>query len=212
MTDGQSKIIEKGLSLAIIVDKEQKRHDIALACRDLLLENGIENLTISQIAQTAGVGKGTIYEYFENKEDIVFEIISTFLYQYQQQLKELIVSPLDVRQKLFIFCNKLYESKEGLRHLDLYHEFIGILLIKKEPQMLEFNTKARGEFVEILQQIIDQGIDRGEIDKSLTDVAELIVTFLGGLMIDSIQNSFDVIAQINKLLDFIFTIEGKGDS
>ena len=47
--------------MAIVVDKEKKRSDIASACKDLLLEHGISNLTISQIAQTAGVGKGTIY-------------------------------------------------------------------------------------------------------------------------------------------------------
>ena len=56
--------------MAIIVDKEKKRSDIACSCMEILLQYGIKNLTISQIAKTAGVGKGTIYEYFENKEDI----------------------------------------------------------------------------------------------------------------------------------------------
>ncbi len=68
--------------MAIIVNKEEKRRNIALACRELLLKHGINSLTIAQIAKTAGVGKGTMYEYFENKEDIVFEIItSTFAHK-----------------------------------------------------------------------------------------------------------------------------------
>ena len=44
----------------------QKRKDIALACKELFFQNGISNLTISKIATTAGVGKGTIYDYFKN--------------------------------------------------------------------------------------------------------------------------------------------------
>ena len=33
--------------MAIIVDKVQKRRDIALSCNDLLLEKGIKKLTIA---------------------------------------------------------------------------------------------------------------------------------------------------------------------
>ncbi len=52
--------------MAIIVDKIQKRKDIALACKELFFLHDIKDLTISQIAKTAGVGKGTIYDYFQN--------------------------------------------------------------------------------------------------------------------------------------------------
>ncbi len=46
--------------MAIIVDKLQKRKDIALACKEIFFQHGIKDLTISHIAKTAGVGKGTI--------------------------------------------------------------------------------------------------------------------------------------------------------
>ena len=58
--------------MAIKVDKDKKRRDIAIACTELLLEKGIKNLTITEIAKTAGIGKGTVYDYFSNKEEIVF--------------------------------------------------------------------------------------------------------------------------------------------
>jgi len=62
--------LKVGGFMAIIVDKVQKRRDIALSCNDLLLEKGIKKLTIAEVAKTAGVSKGSIYDYFENKEDI----------------------------------------------------------------------------------------------------------------------------------------------
>ena len=67
--------------MAKIVDKIQKRKDIALACKSLFVEKSIQDLTISKIAQTAGIGKGSLYDYFENKEDIVFELIEILIEQ-----------------------------------------------------------------------------------------------------------------------------------
>ena len=96
--------------MAIIVDKEKKRTDIACSCKELLLEYGIKNLTISQIAKTAGVGKGTVYEYFENKEDIVFEIITSFIAEHETKLHEIINLDMSTKDKIFHFlyfwCNQ----------------------------------------------------------------------------------------------------------
>ena len=93
--------VKKRNAMAIIVNKEEKRTNIALSCRELLLEYGINSLTISQIAKTAGVGKGTIYEYFENKEDIVFEIIRTFIAEHEKKLLELVEASITTKEKLF---------------------------------------------------------------------------------------------------------------
>ncbi|WP_294966581.1 TetR/AcrR family transcriptional regulator, partial [Sulfurimonas sp.] len=70
--------------MAIIVDKIQKRKDIALACQDIFIQKGINDLTVSQIAKAAGVGKGTIYDYFKNKEDIVFEIVNILMQKHNK--------------------------------------------------------------------------------------------------------------------------------
>jgi len=42
------------------VDKVLKRKKTALACKDIILENGIRNLTISKLAESAGVGKAIL--------------------------------------------------------------------------------------------------------------------------------------------------------
>jgi TetR/AcrR family transcriptional regulator, repressor of fatR-cypB operon len=37
----------------------------------MILEYGLQDISMSQIAQRAGVGMGTIYNYFASKEDLV---------------------------------------------------------------------------------------------------------------------------------------------
>ena len=53
-----------------------KRDQIILATRDLVFEQGLQDVAMSQIAQRAQVGMGTIYHYFPSKEDLVFCLFS----------------------------------------------------------------------------------------------------------------------------------------
>ena len=43
-----------------------KRDQIIYATRDLIFEQGLQDISMSQIAQRAEVGMGTIYNYFTN--------------------------------------------------------------------------------------------------------------------------------------------------
>ena len=61
--------------------KLQKRKDIAKSTCELFVRKGFVNISVSEIAQVAGIGKGTVYEYFRNKEDIVFELMSCLSFE-----------------------------------------------------------------------------------------------------------------------------------
>jgi AcrR family transcriptional regulator len=197
--------------MAKVVDKEEKRHNIAISCRDLLLDNGIENLTISEIAGTAGVGKGTIYEYFENKDDIVFEIIRTFLSEYQGKMAGLVNAEIPTRQKLFEFFDSFFSSEHAKRHMGLYKEFISISMTRGTDDMLSFNEVNRGKFVTILNKILEEGIAKGEISEQFRNAASSLVVFNSGLVIHSRFNNFDVHSELNKFLDMLFGESRQGE-
>ncbi|MGH9627214.1 MAG: TetR/AcrR family transcriptional regulator, partial [Bryobacteraceae bacterium] len=50
--------------------KASTRAQIVAAAIRLFSEQGIDAVTVDQIAAAADVGKGTIYNYFQTKEDI----------------------------------------------------------------------------------------------------------------------------------------------
>mgnify|MGYP000144420065 CR=1 FL=1 len=54
-----------------------KRTAILDSTLKLLTENGFHGTPISMIAQHAGVGAGTIYRYFENKEQLINELFTS---------------------------------------------------------------------------------------------------------------------------------------
>ena len=52
--------------------REQLIIDTALS---LLISNGIEKVTVAEIARQAGIGKGTVYKHFESKAEIMIRIM-----------------------------------------------------------------------------------------------------------------------------------------
>ena len=192
--------------MAILVNKEEKRSNIACSCKEILLEHGIKNLTISQIAKTAGVGKGTIYEYFENKEDIVFEIITMFISEHEKKLYELTDQNISTKDKFFHFFNMLDEDENCDQQLNIYREFLAISITNGTQEMVDFNIKRRGKFTDILGQIMKEGVMKGEIHTEAQDMVSALLTFKLGLVIETHTAALDPKYEITHFLDALFNM------
>ena len=192
--------------MAIIVNKEEKRSNIACSCKEILLEHGIKNLTISQIAKTAGVGKGTIYEYFENKEDIVFEIITMFITEHEKKLFEITDQNISTKDKLFHFFYMIHEDENSNKQLNIYREFLAISMTTGTQEMVDFNIKCREKFTDILGQIVKEGITKGEIRTEAQDMVSALLTFKLGLVVETHTVALDAKDEITRLLDSLFKL------
>ena len=56
--------------------KPDKRDEIVRAALELITEHGFHGAPMAMIAERAGVGAGTIYRYFENKDVLIVELFS----------------------------------------------------------------------------------------------------------------------------------------
>lgn len=56
------------------MDKSGKRGEIVRAALELIAEHGFHGAPMAMIADRAGVGAGTIYRYFENKDVMITEL------------------------------------------------------------------------------------------------------------------------------------------
>jgi len=191
--------------MAIIVDKVQKKRDIALSCEALLLSKGIKNLTIAEIAKTAGVGKGTIYEYFKNKDEIVFEIITLIVQQQQKKLAEIMLLPKSTKSKLYDFLSLLHQESER-EHIQLYREFIAISLQSATPEMRSFSSKCHQSFRDLVEELFQEGIKRGEIIPEALALSKTIMVYATGLVVEAQLIDIDALAQIEQMLESLFNI------
>lgn len=152
---GQVILEEK---LAIVVDKEQKKKDIALASKALILEHGINNITVAQIAKAAGIGKGTVYEYFKNKEDIVFELIDVLMQEHNEQKRIELDKSTSTREKVKKFFTFFYNDKDHeLR--EIYKEFIAITLMNPSKDLVVFQTECYEFYAKWMKEILTSQSD-----------------------------------------------------
>ncbi len=191
--------------MARIVDKEQKKRDIALSCKEVVVNNSINSLTVASLAKAAGIGKGTIYEYFGSKEEIVFEIVAIMMQAHHEKLLkqfETISSTKDKVKKLseFFYNEEDYELRE------LYKEFTSISLMDPTPEMIAFQTESTTHYYEWFQSILQEGIDKGELLPETLDLCRgLFVVGKGMFVVSSVTSTIDNLeSEFNLFIDSLF--------
>lgn len=145
-----------------------KRADILIATRDLIIEQGLQSTSMSQIARRAGVGMGTIYNYFENKEDLVRRVVSLGFERFDGYLREAAAEwPRGSRERVralgraylrFALENRQYFRVLFMMHGDLPEE------IEELPQ---------GGSYSLFRQSIVDAMEAGTICRSDPDLVVL---------------------------------------
>lgn len=67
--------------------KQARREAVLVAARKLFVDSGFFNVSISQIAREAGVAKGTVYLYFQTKEEIFMALCSSDMNAWAEELE-----------------------------------------------------------------------------------------------------------------------------
>ena len=91
-----------------IVDKEAKKLAILHAAMHVFARQGVVKTKMIDIARYAGIGKGTIYEYFRSKEEIFNSAFQYFFEDVEQALQQVVASKGDPvqwpGQGVYILC------------------------------------------------------------------------------------------------------------
>nr|WP_026065311.1 TetR/AcrR family transcriptional regulator [Amphibacillus jilinensis] len=121
---------------------------------------GYKATTIDQIAKIANVGKGTIYTFYKNKEELFHEIISSLI-------KEMKDGVEDILEEDLLFYEKADRALFKLLEFRTDHQLM-IKLIQEEkelgtPTVKEVIQNIENMIIDYLKTIIQKGIEKGEI-------------------------------------------------
>jgi AcrR family transcriptional regulator len=148
----------KGIPLTE-VEIETRRREIVEAARDLILSKGFRETSMREIAQAAGTGKSTLYDYFTSKEDILVYMLSEPVDEMTTWAREIIYSPGTATERL----QRLMHT-----HLDfLLDKKAYVFRLSIEAQRLSAEAQAqiqtkRHAYQDMLQALVEEGIDAGE--------------------------------------------------
>jgi AcrR family transcriptional regulator len=162
-----------------IVDKEQKRIEIARKTMPLLAKYGFENTPIRKITTEAGIGKGTFYDYFTDKEDVLNEIIRLVIEDWARWVISKIGNiddPLKVLFSMLKDGSNLDTAMEQnmIIYIDLWRwsvsykgsgEFI--------PKFRHYLTNGKNGMTEIIKDAQNKGLIKMEVNPSAIAAAWL---------------------------------------
>jgi len=142
---------------------------LAIAAR-LFAEKGFRNTTVRDIADAAGILSGSLYHHFDSKESMVDEILSSFQDELFGQYDAIIASDADPRSKLEQAVLVSFDA------IDRHHDEVAIfqndaahlLAFDRFAYLGERNKQSRAVWLTLLQDGVDAGVLRDDLDLELT--------------------------------------------
>jgi AcrR family transcriptional regulator len=144
--------------------KKKTQKAIVEAAITLFNENGYESTSIEQIAKAAGIGKGTVYGYFETKKDIIKGFCD---YEIEKIHWEL-VNNTDENATILDQMLTIYMTE--FKHVTKNKEF-GRLYMREavfpNDIDLEKELEMDDKYFQLLFPIFEKGQKRGELRKDV---------------------------------------------
>lgn len=170
--------------------REEMRATILQKSLLYFARNGFAGTKISDLSKSIGIGQGTIYVYFESKEDLFQEILKMVDFKEElQKIKVLVHMPLvNGRKKLHLLAEhvmkQLQEDKLFAAKITLNTQ----MLLEKNLEASSENTTYQSELYHMTAQIIEQGQKEGSMAEG--DVMKLADYFWGVVYLYSLKSLF----------------------
>lgn len=181
------------------MDMSDKRTLILYAARDIFEEKGYHDSKISEIAILAGVGKGTVYGYFDSKQSLFEEMILYFIDETYKESEKLVNNETDPINKL----RALIEIEWVLTrdHGKLINVVVSRMASFTEDIKVKF-FMAREKNLQMISDIIKLGVASGEFkDVNIRLVTLMFKGSFSQLYMDRTSSQNININKIDKVFD-----------
>ncbi|MCF6459694.1 hypothetical protein C3E88_01370 [Clostridium sp. Cult3] len=143
---------------------ENRRESILDAATDVFSKYGFFGAKMEDIAKRAGIGKGTIYGYFDSKEALFYEMIKHGIEEYEKGLDRALDVDGTLEDKLYALC--MFHGKYLSRYIDISQ----IIMTEKEVLSKELTWEIVDEKVQLFNRIrkaVEESIRRKELRQDI---------------------------------------------
>lgn len=167
---------------------------------------GYKATTIEQVAKLANVGKGTIYTFFTNKEQLFREIVYKFIEEMKVVAEENISSDKVIHENIYNALFAILQYRQD-------HQFM-MKLVDEEKEM---GTRAVSEMVEEIEKAIvlfikdkiDMSVEKGELVVSNTElISFLLLKMYNAIIFDWEKNHQPLKEEEIIILFQVFILKG----
>ncbi|MCC3357852.1 TetR/AcrR family transcriptional regulator [Bacillus sp. REN16] len=185
--------------------REQKKKDILEASLALFMEYGVQKVSIAEIAKKANVSQVTIYNYFENKDNLVRFVFKFYVDQVWIEQKQLLKSdlPFNIKIKQIIF-------EKGIAVTQISDKFFRDFMKDYASGQSYIEEVYLKEALPLLTSLFDEGKQQGYIDPAISNESILFYMQMFQEFMqreDTTKRIFPIAEDLTKL--FFYGIAGK---
>jgi AcrR family transcriptional regulator len=151
-----------------------RTREILAAAKGLLAQQGIDALTMDEIAQAAGVAKGTLYLYFQSKDELIQALLSQVAAAIIRDLEAILARPDTPQDKLRQVVILLLDYAE--QESTLFPLYLRELVRSKSGKGTPFTTFQ--ELEESIQALISRIFADGMAQRHFIPADPRFLTFL----------------------------------
>jgi len=166
--------------------RAQSRGRILDAAREIFFRDGFMEANLDDDAKGAGVAKGTLYRYFENKAELYVAVLASNGEQFERKLRDAgsgdtIPAPDRIRRIARFYLAHWTQNRE---YFQIFWALENQPVIGELPEgVLEEVTRLWQSCLQILAEIVQAGIDEGSVVPcDAWEVANLLWTLANGLI------------------------------
>ncbi|HDP80132.1 MAG TPA: MerR family transcriptional regulator [Spirochaetes bacterium] len=127
-----------------VIASSEKRNEIVSAATQLFLNKGLGETSIDDIVNRAGIGKGTFYKYFKDKDDVFIQCADSIFHEMYSHVWQEIKNEPDRYKRLVRRTEAFFES---------YPQWIDMMNLVRHASV-GGNPVFKGKFIAVLNQII----------------------------------------------------------
>jgi AcrR family transcriptional regulator len=162
-----------------MVSEQTRKDSIVLAAQKLFSQFGPRKTSVDEIARLAQVSKGTIYNYFKNKDEIHSAVVERELTTLMEQIKETVAKENDSAGKVRAY---LLAKLSRMRELVNFYHVTREDALQYWPLIKGMKEKYLKAERSILVDILTEGNDRGELVVSEPELfAHIIAASTSGM-------------------------------
>ncbi len=143
-------------------EQDRRRHEIFAASIKLFLKRGFQETSMRAIAEEAGIGKSTLYDYFPTKEQILVWGMEDEFVDLAADARRIVAQPLPAVERL------RRAMKNHVEVLAASKEFYLKLAFEVQRLSLEAQKRIqvrRHAYQDLIRGLIDEGIREGSFRK-----------------------------------------------
>ncbi len=140
--------------------RQNSKQKILNAALETFAKHGYHSSSISSIAKKAGIAKGLLYNYFDSKEDLLYELMIGMLVQYVDEIMPVEPGEKMKKKDMVNMISKIIDI--GLEKPDFWKLYIGIFV---QPDVMpKIIDKIWEAFGPLMSSITQYYISKGKKD------------------------------------------------